>query len=169
MPDFFEIQNKFIEHPELKWVLFGLCMLVVEVFTGTMWMFFVALGALTYGGLISYGTLQGGDILNELVHFLVFTAGWTIVLWYPMKRGFRMSSSKYDNIIGSRAVIGEKGLKKGRTGKVKWSGTVMRARLSDRVPDNVLKAGEEVWVHDLKGSVLIVSPVPASAIDLYTK
>lgn len=76
------------------------------------------------------------------------------------KIGLKKSSHKqtYSNMIGDTAVVEGNGLRKGETGEATWSGTRMRAQLSDHAPVDALPPGTKVTIIEVTGVTLIVRP-----------
>jgi hypothetical protein len=53
-------------------------------------------------------------------------------------------------------VLEEGGLKAGRVGNVKWSGSILRAQIIPASSTTVIPAGETIWVHGQHDGVLLV-------------
>lgn len=161
MPDLLTIQSYFENNPDVSWILLGAALLILEVtIVPGIGLFFAALGALTLGGLMTFDVIIEDSFYLQLAYFFGFTTAWTIVLWKPLKK--RRAGSGYSNIIGSSATTTGNGLIKDKTGSVKWSGTTMKARIRSESEVSEIAAGEEVWIHEIKQSVLIVDVVPTT-------
>jgi membrane protein implicated in regulation of membrane protease activity len=103
-------------------------------------------------------------ILDAAVFFLL-TGVWAALLWKPFRK-FRQGKKAYHNIVGTHATVESGGLVKGKTGKVKWSGAPMAARISETSDAQSVAADAEVWVHALENSVLVVDTVRPKEEDL---
>ena len=151
----------FSENHEIAWLIAGAVFFVFEVAVTTgVGFLFIGLGAITVGGLMTFGVIEPDSVVEEFSYFFGLTAVWAIILWRPMKK-ILSEGGDFDNVVGDRAVVGDDGLVKGKTGTARWSGTNMQARLAESAPDKV-KAGEELWIHKVDGSILIVSPESVS-------
>lgn len=134
-------------------------MLEVTVTPG-IGMLFAAFGAFTLGTLLALGILNDPSIFGQVAWFLSFTAIWTVILWHPLKSWMQSKSKPYENFAGTKAIVGDDGLVKGKTGAAIWSGATMKARIA---PDAVIESvvgGEEVWVQYTEGNVLLVDVKP---------
>ena len=58
--------------------------------------------------------------------------------------------------MGNQVIVFDKHIEPGKIGQVSWSGTTMNARLEDSEREQV-KAGDTLYISDVKGNVLICS------------
>ncbi len=144
------------EYPEVIWAIIAAFFFIIEVGVVTGFgFFFAAVAALTMSLLLVTDVIDPTSFWWHVGYFFVLTAFWTILLWKPVKRWFGDKAMGYNDMIGSRA-IAEEDLSKGKTGKVRWSGTIMRARVAESAKKDKLEAGTELYVVDKDGSVLLV-------------
>ena len=143
------------------WMILAAMFLVLEVTaTPGIGMLFAAFGAFTLGTLLALGIVHDLSIFGQVGWFLSLSAVWTLILWYPLKHWMQSKSKPYENFVGTRAIVGEGGLVKGKTGTALWSGATMKARIAPGAALASVVAGEEVWVHNTEGNVLLVDVNP---------
>ncbi len=146
--------------PMILWLIAGVVFMVVEmaVITGVGFLF-AGLGAITVGGTLSFSLIPSDNTLLQLVLFLAATALWSVALWKPLQK-MRMGKNKksYNNIVGETAIVGDAGLNRITGGEVKWSGTIMKARLAEHAGVDNLAAGSQVIVKEINGNTLTVTP-----------
>lgn len=139
------------------WLIAGtICFFLEAMAIPGVGFLFAGFAALTVGGLLAGGLLDAANVLTQLGVFFIATAVWAAALWKPLKR--LQSKNEYQNIVGGTAIVDSEPLEKGKTGQVKWSGTVMRARLAEDATDSI-PAGNEVKILSVKGNVLTVTSV----------
>lgn len=157
MTDWTTLSTYMEYHPEVLWMGLGAFLLLLEVSAiPGIGLLFGGLAAMTLGGLMAFDVISR-DISTYLqfAWFFGFTVLWAAILWKPFMK-MKKRSPAYHAIIGSTATVMPGGLKKGRSGKVKWSGAPMAARIRPESARDSFAEGDEVWVHELDGSVLVV-------------
>lgn len=160
--DWLTIQTYIQQHNEVMWMLVGAAFIALEAFgISGIGFFFAGLGALTLGGLMSFNVIYPESIYSQLSWFMGFSIIWTILLWKPLKK--IMSSSEKDsfsNIIGTRGTVSGAPLQKGSVGRVRWSGTTMKAQVVSSAKVDTIDAGTDVWIHGIEGNMLLVDVEP---------
>lgn len=153
MEELFGIQNS----AAFYWVLAGIVLVLIEVsVVPGIGFLFAGLGAITLGALLIFGFFEIHGWFEHIAYFFFFTTIWAVVLWAPLKRAVRNSKGEgYSNIIGDSAVTLED-LEEGKMGRIKWSGTTMRARIALDSTSKKIAKGETVWIHENKGGLLHV-------------
>ncbi len=145
---------------ELVWLILGTLAVLAEVLAVApgIGLLFSGLGALCVGLLLYSLPTTDFSLLGQVTWFLGFTVLWAVALWKPLKR-WRMPSARgqtYSNMLGERATVAGDGLRKGETGQVAWSGTIMNAMLAPEVTVTLLPAGATVEIVAVRGTMLIV-------------
>lgn len=152
-----------LSNPGYLWLTFGALLIVLEVATVPgLGLFLGGLGALCTGILIAAGWIDMAATALQFTAFFAFTIAWTLALWKPLMK-FRTSSksgtTKFNNMVGDTAVVhGERGLRRGETGQVSWSGTLMNAQLDKHAQVDALEAGAQVEIKAVSGNTLTVIP-----------
>ena len=139
------------------WFAFGVLLIVLEVMLipgiGSI---FAGLGAITVGGFL----LAGGWIDTTSSQFIVFflsTGVWAVLLWKPLKKFVGGEDSGFDDMIGGTAIVYGDALGCGRTGQVKWSGTIMKCNLYSETDGlQTIEPGSEVTIKEVSKGILIV-------------
>jgi membrane protein implicated in regulation of membrane protease activity len=138
--------------PSAIWLIVGLICLAIE-FTKLPGIGFLFLGL---GSLINSVLVYNYPFFEEhqytsfgLVSFLSF-----ILLWWPLKKYmYKKSPGSHFSLVGSEVEVYANPIMQGHTGQVKWSGTIMNAKLvSNSLPAEV---GEILVVTEVQGNVLI--------------
>ena len=139
------------------WLIVSVVLLVADIFSLTIAMFFGSLAALTVGGAIYFNFVSESNLQSQLIVFCISYFLWGVSLWIPLKNLRKRLGGKkeYQDIVGSEAVVSQD-VESNHEFKVKWSGTIMRARLSDDKKDVHLKSGDVVEIISVKGNVLTV-------------
>lgn len=149
------------------WLLAGAILVAIEVFTVPgLGLFLAGLGAMSTGIVIRLGIVDTGNTAAQFCWFFALTTVWTASLW-RMFRKFRLSlhtkgrkeGTEIIGLVGSQAIINEPGLKRGETGQVRWSGTLMSAVLHEKTQEDFLPAGSSVLIESVSGTLLTVSPI----------
>lgn len=142
-----------------SWLLAGVFLLLTEAFgfpgIGLM---FAGLGALTTGFGLYFGWLAAGAVPLQFAVFFIASALWAALLWNPIqKRRLPGKTGGYSNIIGDTAYVGSEGLTRHK-GEVTWSGTIMKARLTEDADVDRMEAGSAVTIVAVSGTTLMVKP-----------
>jgi membrane protein implicated in regulation of membrane protease activity len=128
------------------WMIVGALLVGLETLAlPGVGLFFAGLGAITVGVALLLGLPH--TLVAQTTLFFAATALWTLLLWKPMKRLLASPGGGYSDMIGQPVVADGEVTKKG--GQVKWSGTIMSARL---VPD----AGIERMADKATGTIVKV-------------
>lgn len=144
------------------WLAAGALFLAAEAFgVPGVGFLFAGLGAIATGILIDLEAMGTGGTPGQFAWFFATSVAWTALLWKPLKK-FRAGGGKdggdYNNMVGGAATVTGGPLRKGKTGKVAWSGTTMQAELAaDAAVDEMPEGGEAV-IREVKGTKLIVAP-----------
>ena len=144
-------------HTGSAWLIFGIILLLLEVFAfGFIGLLFASLAAMTLGSLVSFNIIDADiNLVQQLTYFFAFTFAWAIILWKPLKK-LRAKKSGHDDYAGTFAIIVEEDIKRGSYGYAKWSGVKMRVKLSEESEKEVVKIDEEVKVEKNEKGVLIL-------------
>lgn len=151
----------------LIWLLTGaFCFALEAMAIPGIGFLFAGFAAITVGGLINFDYLDPYSPFPQFAFFFALIFVWAAVLWAPLasyKR--RNKSDEYMNVIGDSVVVRSKVLEKGKTGKVFWSGTIMKAKLDEKDVKKALKQDDEVYVKEIKGNMFIVSSQPINEME----
>lgn len=142
------------------WLALGALLLALEAFGASgIGFLFAGLGAIVAAIAAHLGWAE--TVWSQTAYFFGATVAWAILLWVPMQK---MKAQKhagledFNNMVGDEAIVAEGGLKAGRTGKVRWSGTIMSAKLVEGISQE-LAPDSVVVIKEVKGTVLMVAPV----------
>jgi membrane protein implicated in regulation of membrane protease activity len=142
------------------WLAFGVFLIIFEVFfIPGIGLVFAGLGAVTVGGVLLTGWIDATS--SQFILFFLSTGVWAICLWKPLKKFIEVKDSGFDDMVGSTAIVYGVALQKGKTGEVKWSGTIMKCELqSEGESDQIIEAGAEVVIREVCKGILIVQEKP---------
>jgi membrane protein implicated in regulation of membrane protease activity len=143
------------------WLILGTIFIIIEVVAMPgIGFLFAGFSAISLGGLITFGFINNATDLEQIAYFFFFTAVWWVILWKPLKSLLKKRRGDYQNLSDAQGVVEEEGgLVAGKVGKVKWSGTVMRARIVPNSSSAKIAKGESVWVHEQKDGILLVDTI----------
>ena len=153
--DLLAIQEYFYTNPGVLWVVLAVIFIIIEVSIPGIGGLFSGVAALTLGALLIFEVIHPETFVAQLAWFFGLTILSAAVLWVPLKKMMKPSAEAYSDIIGTHAKV-ENRLEKGKLGTVKWSGTTMRSRIVETSELDFIAAGQEVWIHDKDGTVLLV-------------
>jgi membrane protein implicated in regulation of membrane protease activity len=144
--------------PSMMWLLAGSLLIVLEVtILSGVGLFFAGLSAICVGVTLITGWVESPTV--QFITFFLLTGFWAAALWRPLKNFMRSPQSGFDDMVGSIAVVCGNPIKSGQMGKVKWSGTIMKCKLSLETGEKVhLAVGAEVTIVDVSNGILIVRP-----------
>lgn len=143
---------------ESLWLLVGAVLVVMEAFIAPgVGLLFAGIGAILAGLFIGFGLIPADNVLLQFAVFFAFTALAAGLLWKKLK-AFRQGKETYSNIVGDSATVEGDALKKGVDGKIKWSGTLMKARLIENAGVPQVTKGTEVIIEELHGNVALCRP-----------
>jgi len=144
--------------PSILWLIAGAVLLALEAFglPGIGFMF-AGLGAILTGVITELGGVAADDTVSQAAIFCASTILFALLLWKKIK-AWRLNPKEkpYNNIIGDKAIVAEAGLKKGSTGQVRWSGTLMQAEIDEKESITDIAAGTHVHISAVEGNVLKV-------------
>lgn len=140
------------------WLVAGAALLALEAFgLPGIGFLFAGLGALIVGLVVQAGLVAEGAYIAQWAIFFLSTTLFALLLWKKLK-SWRLNPNapQYSNMIGTEAVVTQP-LIGDAVGEVRWSGTLMRARLSDASASNAA-LGTTVIIRAMDGNLLLVAP-----------
>jgi len=156
MPDFLTMQTYMADNHGVIWLILAVVFIIIEVSAPGIGGLFSGVAALTLGGLLIGDIIAPENMIQELAYFFGLTIFWAAILWKPLKNIMKPKESAYSDIIGTPVTVVKEDIVKGKTGSVKWSGAVMRAKIVDSSDTEIIKEGEEIWIHDKEGTLFLV-------------
>lgn len=138
------------------WLLAGALFVGIEIFgVPGIGFLFAGIAALMVGGAVELGVVGPENTILQFALFFLITTVSAALLWKKLKA---IRGPSYSNMVGTTAEVMGGGLSGRLEGQVKWSGTLMRARLADEVIIDVLPAGTFVVITKVEGTLLHVAP-----------
>ncbi|MCD6350904.1 MAG: NfeD family protein [Armatimonadetes bacterium] len=141
--------------PGIVWLIVAILLLIVEVFTGTFFILWVAIAALI-AGLFAFWTAQW---LAWLI--FVISSAVLLVITRPLAHKLHHhlpARTNVDALIGQTAFVIETVDPLANTGRVRVGSDEWRARC-----DRVVEAGSQVIVLGVTGATLVVKPAEKTA------
>ncbi|WP_448374752.1 NfeD family protein [Fervidobacterium sp.] len=142
-------------NPVAFWIIFGVLLMVIEIFTPTFFIFWFGLGSLA-AAITAYFY---ENTLFELLTFIVVSGVLVLSTRKLAKKitGEEVRSINVDEIIGKEAIVVERISNKSGKGIVKVSGDMWRAVASD--DELVINDGEKVIIERVEGAHVVVRPL----------
>ncbi len=138
------------------WLIAGAVFIGIEMFgVPGIGFLFAGIAALMVGGGVELGVIAPENTILQFALFFLITTISAVLLWKKLKQ---VRGPSYSNMVGTEAEVIGGGLSGQREGQVKWSGTIMRARLADDVTIDVLPSGTFVIIKKVEGTLLHVAP-----------
>jgi membrane protein implicated in regulation of membrane protease activity len=142
--------------PTVLWLIAGAMFVGIEMFgVPGVGFLFAGIAALLVGGAVELGAIANDNTVLQFALFFLTTSVSAALLWKKLKH---VRKHNYSNIVGDEATVVGFGLSGTREGQVKWSGTLMRARLDDETIIDVLPSGTFVIITKIEGNLLHVKP-----------
>lgn len=158
MLDFVDLNNAYI------WALLGATLICIEMILGwsVIVLFVIGISSITVSIVLLSGASRGIPPLAYQIAVLVGSCCvWSMICWKWLKMQYKANVSKqYHGIIGQTAEVYEENMIIGETGKIKWSGTVCKARIDEERANNSkeLKKGSIVTITDIKNNTFFIKP-----------
>ncbi len=143
-------------NPSSIWLIIGALLIILEMvlFPGIGFLF-AGLGAISVAAGLMTGWMH--SLSAQLILFFLATAFWTAILWKPLKKLMAGKESGFDDMVGSTAVVFDQSIEKGKIGKVKWSGAIMKCQLDSGAEGLEIIAPEtEVIITGVSKGILII-------------
>ncbi len=144
----------------LIWLILAVILVALEIYLGfTLVFLFSALASLLVGCIVEIGLIPEDHLVFQFITFLFFTIASYILLWKPMKQFLdkkKATNPKFQNYVGQEVEVIDNKLVKGETGLVKWSGSFIRARISDSDEASEYNVGTKLTVESVEENVFIV-------------
>jgi len=140
--------------PVAFWIILGVLLMVLEIFTPTFFVFWFGLGSLA-AAIVAYFY---ENTIFELLTFIVVSGILVLSTRKLAKKitGEEVRSINVDEIIGKEAIVIEQIDNKLAKGVVKVSGDMWRAVSVD---DVVIQSGEKVIIEKVEGAHVVVRPL----------
>jgi membrane protein implicated in regulation of membrane protease activity len=146
------------------WMFLAVTFCITEVIFGFPIAFFIVGVSAAFTALIVaiFSELNSQPIL-QLSIFLTGIPVSFFLLWKNIRLFLiKTGKSSYANIVKQTGIVIEEKLNKGKIGKIKWSGTIVKAQLSDTSELNKIDVDEKVYILEIKENVFIVDHIPRS-------
>lgn len=150
-----------MEHNLLQlWLILGVILFIIDLISLTIVLLFASLASLSVGLAIYLDFISQIDLQPQLITFFASYAFWGVVLYQPLRnlKTKLKHTGGYHDMIGAEALIEKDVDSDIKDFQVKWSGTVMQARLDERYKNTPLKKGDLVEIVSITGAKLKVKP-----------
>jgi membrane protein implicated in regulation of membrane protease activity len=144
------------ESLNILWFVIGTLLILAELYLGGIGIFLVGLGAITTGAFATWEIITLNDLVIQMITFFAATAIWTIILWKPFIGMKTNDNKQFSNMIGDEAIVQKDKLVRDVVGDVKWSGTILRAKLSHTSPVDYVDKGGVVKIVAIEKGIVIV-------------
>jgi len=143
------------------WLIAGMVLVALEVLTAPgIGLVFGGLAAIIVGVVIETGAIDQANHAAQFACWFALTCLTGFLLWKPMKN-WRMKSrhsGDYNNMAGGTATVCDGDLVRGKTGKAKWSGTVMNAEIDSSSSVDKIENGQLAEIVSVEGITLKLRP-----------
>ena len=141
--------------PTILWLIAGAAFIGLEMFgIPGIGFLFAGIGAIIVGGGIELGLITADAFVIQFVIFFAFTCISAALLWKKLKRGSKKPN--YHNMVGTEAKVASPGLSGNQEGQVKWSGTLLRARIDPNCGILVMPEAAAVTIRSVEGNLVFV-------------
>jgi len=147
----------FLQDPAAIWAIVATLLVLVEVaIVGIgVGLLFLGLGAYLTAIALYFDWISATNYIAQISTFFFGAAIFAVILWKPLK-ALRKNKTSYNDMIGQLATVVDTALTKEKRGKVKWSGVIMKAKLSVDADIDQIEIGQDVMIKEVIGTTLIV-------------
>lgn len=140
------------------WLVFGMILIIAELFIPSFTIFWFGLGAMAVGGLI--WLVPSMDLTAQLLLWTVFSALMT-AFWFLVMKPRMVDKTRAG--MSREALLGETGqvirIPDGeRRGLVRFSKPLLGSDEWSFICDEPVHIGDRVQIRDLSGNTLVVTP-----------
>ncbi|WP_372590099.1 NfeD family protein [Fervidobacterium thailandense] len=141
--------------PVAFWIVLGVVLMVIEIFTPTFFVFWFGLGSLA-AAIVAY---FWENTIVELLTFIIVSGALVLSTRKLAKKitGEQPRSINVDEIVGKEALVIERIDNKAGTGIVKVNGDMWRAMADD--DDAQYEKGQKVVILKVEGAHVVVKSV----------
>ncbi len=144
--------------PTILWLIAGGFFIAIEIFgVPGIGFLFAGIGAMLMGGAIEFGIIAAENTSLQFTLFFAISCISAAMMWKKLKTHRKPA---YSNMIGTEAIVAAPGLVGNKEGQVKWSGTLMRARLVPNAGYDAVAEDTAVIIKQVEGNLLLVAPKP---------
>lgn len=138
--------------PGVAWLIAAIILLIVEVFTATFFILWIAIAAFVAGIFAFFAPAW--------LVWLIFVLASVVLLWVSRPLARRLHErlpvrTNVDALVGERAIVIETIDPVANTGRVRVGSDEWRARA-----EQVIEVGSQVRVRGVSGATLVVEPEP---------
>ncbi len=144
------------------WLTIGAFLIFLEivVFSG-IGLLFAGLAAISVGAALIAGWIDSQS--DQFILFFFASAFWTTLLWKPLKKFIRGKESGFDDMVGSTAIVYGEPIEKGKMGKVKWSGAIMKCQFEPEAEEmETIAPDTEAIISQISNGLLIIKEKSAN-------
>ncbi len=151
-----------MQDPVFWWLITGAVFIIFEItaIPGVGFLF-SGLACLCVAYAIDRDLISRGDSIQQFGTFFILAGAWAALLWVPLRKLTQRSrgSQGFQDVVGSKALVITPGIRQGKVGHVRWSGTQLRARLDSTCHTDYLEPDTEVTITAVDGNIVTVLPV----------
>lgn len=142
------------------WLIFGMVLIIAEVFTPSFTIFWFGLGALAVGGLL--WLLPDLDLSMQILSWTLFSVLLTL-FWFMVMKPRMVDKTRAG--MSREALLGETGQvirapDGERRGMVRFSKPLLGSDEWSFICDEPVHIGDRVQIRDVSGNTLVVTPKP---------
>jgi len=146
----------------ILWFIAAVILISYELVIGfsAIFLFLLGVSALCVGFLSHAEYIDPNNLSAQFIIFLTLFVMFFILLWKPIRKAlYKKSGKTYQNIIGQKAEVISAKITKKKFGKIKWSGTEVKAKLHKDCDEDYATLGDSVEVVEIKDNTFIVKIV----------
>lgn len=135
----------------LIWILIGISLVGLEIFTGTFYLFFVGMAALIIAALVYVTGPLGGAIEGSLFAFLSLGLAWFVKI-----KNFHRSQAPSFQIDEKKVFISSEDLEAGQIKNILYQGAPWSA---ENISHRPIRKGQQVRIVETRSIRLLIEPV----------
>jgi membrane protein implicated in regulation of membrane protease activity len=136
------------------WLIFGVILILKDsLWLNSVFVLSFGVAALIISALLGTGIISSSNYFFQFSIFAILISIFTILIFIKRKT---KSLQKFSNVVGDKAIIFEHSINDDIIGKLKWSGTIVKAKIAPSSSKQHFEVGEVVEIASVVGNVFYI-------------
>ncbi len=139
------------------WFIIAIAFVLIEIFTLAFGFIFITIGSGLLVLMLNFNIIAEDNYLGQFLIMLFFFVISSVFFYKTFKKSKESTENRFRENMDA-VVIGED-LVRHKEGKIKWSGTICNAILSDNSQLDKIEVGSDVVIESFVGNVAVVNKI----------
>lgn len=141
---------------EYYWLILGIILILKDSFIlNSIFVLTFGIAAIIIAGLIATNIIAPNNYIAQFTTFAILASIFFMIIFLKRKKHYPQN---FQNIIGRKAIVCES-LNYNNIGQLKWSGTIVKAKISPKSTKKIFEIGEEVEIESVEGNIFYIKEV----------